>query len=82
MTKSWRGSFDGSTLKGSFALSTSGSKLSDLISKEVQPDSAYMHADIVAGLAFFTASLQAILRHMSALIGIGATCTGIVKAEC
>ena len=79
--KSWRGSFVGSTLKGSFELSTSGSKLKDLMSKEVQPDNAYMHADTAAGPAFFSASLQAILRCMIVLIGIGATCIGIVKDD-
>ena len=51
MMKSWRGSLVGSTLKGSFAFSTSGSKLKDLMSKEVQPDDAYMHADTAAGPA-------------------------------
>ena len=79
MMKSWRGSFVGSTWKGSFELSTFGSKLKDL--KEAQPDNAYMHADTGAGPAFFRASLQAILRCMIALTGIGATCIGIVKAE-
>ena len=41
-----------------------------------------MHADTAAGPAFFRASLQAILKCMIVLIGIGATCTGIVKDEC
>ena len=81
MMKSWRGSVVGSTLKGSFELSTSGSKLKDLMSKEVQPDNAYMHSDTAAGPAFFRASLQAILRCMIVLIGIGATCIGIVEDE-
>ena len=66
MMKSWRGS----TWKGSFELSTSGSKLKDLMSQEVQPDNAYMHADTAAGPAFFRASLQAVLRCMVVLIGI------------
>ena len=35
-----------------------------------------------AGPAFFRASLPAILRCMIVLIGIGATCIGIVKDEC
>ena len=52
MMKSWRGSFVGSTLNGSFELSTFGSKLKDLMSKEVQPDNAYMHADTAAGPHF------------------------------
>ena len=74
MMKSWRGSFVGSTLKGSFEVSNSGSKLKDLMSKEAQPDNAYMHADTAAGPAFFRASLRATLRCMILLIGIGATC--------
>ena len=69
----------GSTLKGGFELSPSGSKLKDLMSKETQPDNAYMHADTAAGPAFFRASLQAILRCMIVLTGIGATCMGIVR---
>ena len=68
--------------KQSFELSTFGSKLKDLVSKAAQPDNAYMHADTAAGPACFKASLQAILRCMIGLIGIGATCIGIVKAEC
>ena len=52
MMKSWRGSFVGPTLKGSFTLSTCGSKLKNLMSKEVQPDNADMHADTAAGVAF------------------------------
>ena len=63
-------------------MSTSGSRRKDLMSKEVQPNNAYMHADTAAGLAFFRASLQAILRCMIVLIGIGATYIGIVKDEC
>ena len=82
MMKNWRGSFVGSTLNGSFELSASGSKLKNLMSKEVQPDNAYMHVDTAAGLAFFKASLQAILRCMIGLIGIGVTFIGIVTAEC
>ena len=81
MMKSWRGSFVGSTWRGSFELSASGSKLKDPMSKEVQPDNAYMHADTAAGPACFRASLQTILRCMIVLIGIGATCIGIVKDE-
>ena len=81
MTKSWRGSCVGSSWKGSFEFSTSGSKLNDLMSKEVQPDNAYMHADTAAGPAFFRASLQTVLRCMIVLIGIDATCIGIVKDE-
>ena len=80
MMKSWRGSLAGSTWKGSFELPTSGSKLKDLMSKEVQPDNAYVRAD-TAGPAFFRASLQTSLRCMIVLIGIGATCIGIVKDE-
>ena len=56
-------------------------QLKDLMSKEVQPDNAYMHADTAGGLAFFEGPLQAILRCMIVLIGIGATCIGIVKDE-
>ena len=48
--------------------------------KEVQPDNAYMHAYTAAGPAFFRASLQAILRCMTVLVGIRATCLCIVKA--
>ena len=62
-------------------MSTSGSKLKDLMSKKAQPDNAYMHADTAAGPAFFRASLQTILRCMIVLIGTGATCIGIMKDE-
>ena len=82
MMKSWRGSFVGSTLKGSFELSTSGGKLKDLMSKGPHPDNAFMHVDTAAGPAFFSASLQAMLKCMIVLIGIDATCIGIVKDEC
>ena len=49
--------------------------------KEVQPDNAYMHADTAAGPAFFRISLQTILRCMIVLIGVGATCIGILTDE-
>ena len=81
MMKSWGGSSVGSTLKGGLELSTSGSKLKDLMSRDLQPDNAYMHADAAVGPALFRASLQAILKCMIVLIGIDATCIGIVKAE-
>ena len=80
--KSWRGSFVGSTLKGNFELSTSGGKLKNLMSRELHPDNAYMHADTAADPACFRASLQALLKCMIVLIDIDATCIGIVKDAC
>ena len=62
-------------------LLTSGGELKDLMSRDLQPDNAYMHADTAAGPAFFRASLQAILNCMIVLTGIDAICIAIVKAE-
>ena len=82
MMKSWRGSFVGSTLKGSFESSISGDKLKDHINRALQQGNAYMHAASAAGPAFFIATLRANLKCMIVLIGVAVTCVGIVKDEC
>ena len=48
MIKSWRDSFVGSTLRGSFESSISGDKLKDLIDRARQADNAFMHATFAA----------------------------------
>ena len=67
MMRSWRGSFVGSTLKGSFESSISGGKLKDLINKERRADNAYMHATTAADHVFFTATVQASPKGMISL---------------
>ena len=77
-----RGSFVGSTWRGSFESSISGGRLKDHINRALQQDNSYMHATIAADHAFFTATLQANPKGMITLDGTDVACTGIVKAEC
>ena len=82
MMRSWRDTFVGPTLKGSFESSISGGKLKDLINRALQADSAYMHATTAADNVFFTATVQPSPKGMITLDGTDVAFTGIVKDEC
>ena len=81
MMKSWRDSFVGSTLRGSFESSISGGKLKDLINRVCQADNPYMHATTAADHAFFTATVQASPKGMITLDGTDVGFIGIVKDD-
>ena len=82
MMRSWRDSFNGSTLKGSFESSISGGKLKDLIKKALQADNAYMHAITATDHVFFTATVQTSPKGMITLDGTHVAFIAIVKDEC
>ena len=81
MVKSWRDSFVGPTLRGSFESSISGDKLKDLINRARQEDNAYMHATIAADHAFFPVTVQANPKGMIILDATDVAFIGIVTDE-
>ena len=82
MIRSWRDTFVGSILKGSFESSILGGKLKDLIDRALQADNAYMHTTTAADHVFFAATVQTSPKGTITLDGTDVAFTGFVKNEC